>query len=101
MSANSITICALSSYPNFFPEKSCKKAFHATRKHVDQSVRRIKRKFDLPSETARNAIGGGGVAKAREMVKRKQKTLVPSELLLPANSTIRFPGSNERQYLYP
>jgi hypothetical protein len=35
------------------------------------------------------------------MAKEKQKTLVSSELPLPANSTIRFPGFNERQYLYP
>ena len=73
MDANSITICVRSFIvSHFFPQKNfVKRLFRAMRKHVDQSVQRIKREFDLRSETAQNAIGSEEVAKARGMDKKK------------------------------
>lgn len=71
--ANSITICARFFHPTllFLPEKSRIKTCRATRKHVDQSVRRIKREFDLRSETARNAIAGREGGKGERDGKKK------------------------------
>jgi len=70
MRIQSPSVSALLSYLTFFPRKKSRKKIFP-RKHVDQSVQRIKREFDLRSETAQNAIGGEEVAKARGMDKKK------------------------------